>query len=74
MAKIGDHLGHLRRLCHGQGHLGLPLDDAGFDASVLCEFRARLIAGSAELLLLEALLTIGVGRIRSSKRAREAGN
>jgi transposase len=38
--------------------LGLPLDDPGFDASVLCEFRARLVAGSAELLLLETLLTI----------------
>lgn len=36
--------------------LGLPLDDAGFDASVLCEFRARLIAGAAELVLLETLL------------------
>lgn len=38
--------------------LGLPLDDPGFDASVLCEFRARLVANSAELLLLETLLTI----------------
>src|SRR6266852_4879133 len=28
--------------------LGLPLDDPGFDATVLCEFRARLLAGSAE--------------------------
>jgi transposase len=38
--------------------LGLPLGDPGFDASVLCEFRARLVASSAELLLLETLLTI----------------
>src|SRR5215207_4736797 len=38
--------------------LGLPLDDAGFDASVLCEFRARLLAGSAEQLLLDTLLTL----------------
>ncbi len=36
--------------------LGLPLTDAGFDESVLGEFRARLIAGSAELLLFEILL------------------
>src|ERR671929_1771018 len=36
--------------------LGLPLDDAGFDYSILSEFRARLIAGQAELLLLEHLL------------------
>ncbi len=36
--------------------LGLQLEDAGFDASVLCEFRARLLAGSAEAVLLETLL------------------
>src|SRR5271165_3426935 len=36
--------------------LGLPLADAGFDASVLCEFRARLLTGSAEALLLDTLL------------------
>jgi transposase len=38
--------------------LGLGLDDPGFDASVLCEFRARLIAGSAEGRLLDALLEV----------------
>ena len=38
--------------------LGLPLDDAGFDASVRCEFRARLLARSAEQQLLDALLTL----------------
>jgi transposase len=38
--------------------LGLPLDDPGFDASVLCEFRARLLAGLAEQQLLDALLTL----------------
>jgi transposase len=37
--------------------LGLALTDAGFDFSVLCEFRARLVAGDAEHLLLDALLT-----------------
>lgn len=36
--------------------LGLDLTDPGFDASVLSEFRARLVAGGQELLLLEALL------------------
>src|SRR5262245_44601157 len=36
--------------------LCLPLTDPGFDATVLCEFRARLIAGGAELRLFEALL------------------
>src|SRR5947208_3431436 len=33
--------------------LGLELDDPGFDASVLCEFRARLIEGAAEERLIE---------------------
>ena len=38
--------------------LGLELTDAGFDASVLSEFRARLIENHAEQLLLETMLTI----------------
>jgi transposase len=36
--------------------LGLELADPGFDYSVLSEFRARLLAGSAEQRLLDALL------------------
>jgi transposase len=36
--------------------LGLELTDPGVDASVLSEFRARLVAAGAELLLLAALL------------------
>jgi transposase len=36
--------------------LGLELTDPGFDFSVLCEFRVRLIAGEAEERLLETLL------------------
>src|SRR6266536_1789213 len=35
--------------------LGLPLDDPGFDSSVLCEFRARLLQGGAEQQLLDTL-------------------
>ena len=31
--------------------LALTLDDPGFDASVLCEFRSRLLAGGAEMQL-----------------------
>src|SRR5829696_3667260 len=38
--------------------LALELTDPGFDASVLCEFRQRLIAGAAELLLFETMLTL----------------
>lgn len=37
--------------------LGLELTDAGFDHSVLSEFRDRLIAGEAEDLLLNTMLT-----------------
>ena len=36
--------------------LRLPLTDPGFDASVLCEFRARLLGGEAERMLLDTLL------------------
>src|SRR5262245_56308898 len=36
--------------------LGLELTDPGFDSSVLCEFRSRLLAGSAEQRLLDAVL------------------
>jgi transposase len=36
--------------------LGLELTDPGFDYSVLCKFRARLLVGQEEELLLEALL------------------
>ncbi|QBD77289.1 IS1182 family transposase [Ktedonosporobacter rubrisoli] len=38
--------------------LGLELSDSGFDASVLSEFRARLIAGQGEEQLLTAMLTL----------------
>jgi transposase len=37
--------------------LRLELTDPGFDGSVLSEFRTRLIAGAAESLLFETLLT-----------------
>src|SRR6266542_4177522 len=37
--------------------LSLELTDPGFDYSVLSEFRDRLVAGAAELLLLETLLS-----------------
>jgi transposase len=36
--------------------LSLELEDAGFDFSVLCEFRARLIAGGQDQNLLEVML------------------
>jgi transposase len=38
--------------------LNLELTDAGFDFSVLCEFRTRLVAGNAEQLLLDTFLKV----------------
>jgi transposase len=38
--------------------LGLELEDAGFDASVLCEFRGRVLAGALEQLFLQRLLAV----------------
>src|ERR687890_636255 len=52
--------------------LGLELTDPGFDHSVLCEFRSRLLEGSAEerLLhkLLEACQTRGLLKARGRQR------
>jgi hypothetical protein len=38
--------------------LALELTDAGFDASVLSEFRVRLITGQIEQVLLDSMLTL----------------
>jgi transposase len=52
--------------------LGLALEDPGFHYSVLCEFRARLVGGGLEHLLLEELLaacrTHGLLRRRGRQR------
>lgn len=52
--------------------LGLDLTDAGFDASVLSEFRTRLVAGDAEALVLDVLLARvqAVGLLRARGRQR----
>ena len=52
--------------------LGLPLEGPGFDFSVLSEFRARLVAGNAEHLLLDALLDTckAHGLVRARGRQR----
>ncbi len=49
--------------------LSLALDDSGFDASVLCEFRTRLLSGQAENRLLEAILEL----CRRRKLIKERG-
>lgn len=52
--------------------LGLELTDPGFDASVLSEFRTRLIAGQAEAQLFELMLTrfreAGLLKVRGQQR------
>ena len=60
--------GRLDRKCA----LGLPLEDPGFDYSVLSEFRDRLLAGSAEATLLDVLLERcrAAGLVRARGRQR----
>src|SRR2546428_9560422 len=53
----------------GAFHLCLELDDPGFDYSVLCEFRARLLVSGAERCLLEQLLAI----LRAHKLVKARG-
>lgn len=48
---------HVRRCIDWKYALALPLEDPGFDASVLSEFRTRLITGHAEHVLFDTLLT-----------------
>ena len=52
--------------------LGLELADPGFDDSVLCEFRSRLLAGGGERLLLDKLLdrckTLGLLKAKGKQR------
>ena len=51
--------------------LGLELADPGFDHSVLCEFRSRLLAGSAEERLLRKLLEACQARGLLKARGRQ---
>ena len=52
--------------------LGLELEDPGFDASVLSEFRSRLVTGDLTCLALDALLErlAGLGLVRAGGRQR----
>jgi transposase len=52
--------------------LGLELESSGFDASVLCEFRARLVAGNLATLALDALLErlVAAGLVKAGGRQR----
>ena len=48
--------------------LGLELTDSGFDDSVLCEFRSRLLAGGGEGLLLDRCKTLGLLKAGGKQR------
>jgi transposase len=52
--------------------LALPLSDPGFDFSVLCKFRARLLAGGNEMQLFDVMLarlkTQGLLKVRGRQR------
>ena len=52
--------------------LALELSDPGFDFSVLCKFRARLLAGGNEMQLFDAMLahlkTQGLLKVRGRQR------
>ena len=61
----------MRARLDGKYLLGLELTDPGFDHSVLCEFRARLLAGSAEERLLHKLLDAGQARGLLKARGRQ---
>jgi len=52
--------------------LGLPLDDAGFDHTVLVEFRTRVVDAGLEQLVLEALLArlVEAGLLAAGGRQR----
>lgn len=51
--------------------LSLELTDSGFDPSVLCEFRARLLEGKAEKLLFDRLLDVCRERKWLKRRGRQ---
>jgi transposase len=51
--------------------LSLELTDSGFDSSVLCEFRARLLEGNAENLLFDKLLDVCRERQWLKRRGRQ---
>jgi transposase len=51
--------------------LGLELTDPGFDASVLSEFRARLVEGKAEQQVLQPLLDVATKRGWLKERGKQ---
>jgi transposase len=64
---------HVRDRISWKYALGLPLDDPGFDYSVLSEFRGRLLRGDAEALLFDTALDLfrdaGLLKARGKQRS-----
>ena len=56
--------------------LGLELEDPGFDASVLSEFRSRLVAGGLGSLALDALLErmARLGLVRAGRQRTDSAH
>jgi len=52
----------------------LELEDPGFDYSVLCEFRARLLEGGAERILFDKILSALRGKKLVKSRTRHSEN
>src|SRR6266496_2861990 len=65
-AYLFPHCGQLAEAVRGRLDwkymLSLELTDPGFDASVLCEFRQRLLEGKADQLILQPLLDLALSR------------
>jgi transposase len=61
----------VRSRLDGKSALALALTDAGFAASMLCEFRARLLAGQAEARVLDAILQVCRERQLLKARGRQ---
>jgi transposase len=61
----------VRRCIDWKYALSLPLDDEGFDDSVLSEFRTRLVEGGAETLLFDKLIELCRARKWLKARGRQ---
>ena len=51
--------------------MGLDIEDPGFDSSILCEFRTRLLKGGAETHLFDKMLTLLKERQLLKARGRQ---
>ena len=59
--RIGEAANAVRSRIDWKYLLGLEMEDAGFDYSILSEFRQRIIDGRLEQMLLDSMLTVPGG-------------